>query len=57
VVDMPSQQFLRDAQSSAGIREAVRAQRGAVPVVAAKVEQKDVPIYLDGLGTVRRSTP
>jgi multidrug efflux system membrane fusion protein len=26
---------------------------GAVPVVAAKVEQKDVPIYLDGLGTVQ----
>ncbi len=26
---------------------------GSVPVVAAKVEQKDVPIYLDGLGTVQ----
>ena len=26
---------------------------GAVPVVAAKVQQKDVPIYLDGLGTVQ----
>ena len=26
---------------------------GAVPVVAAKVEQKDMPIYLDGLGTVQ----
>jgi multidrug efflux system membrane fusion protein len=26
---------------------------GAVPVVAAKVAQKDVPIYLDGLGTVQ----
>jgi len=26
---------------------------GAVPVVAAKVEQKDVPIYLNGLGTVQ----
>jgi multidrug efflux system membrane fusion protein len=26
---------------------------GAVPVVAAKVEKKDVPIYLDGLGTVQ----
>jgi membrane fusion protein, multidrug efflux system len=25
----------------------------AVPVVAGKVEQKDVPIYLDGLGTVQ----
>ena len=26
---------------------------GSVPVVAAKVEQKDVPIYLNGLGTVQ----
>jgi membrane fusion protein, multidrug efflux system len=26
---------------------------GAVPVVAGKVEQKDMPIYLDGLGTVQ----
>jgi membrane fusion protein, multidrug efflux system len=26
---------------------------GVVPVVAGKVEQKDVPIYLDGLGTVQ----
>ena len=26
---------------------------GAVPVVAANAEQKDVPIYLDGLGTVQ----
>ncbi|HEY2139158.1 MAG TPA: efflux RND transporter periplasmic adaptor subunit, partial [Chthoniobacterales bacterium] len=26
---------------------------GAVPVVAGKVEQKDVPIYLNGLGTVQ----
>ena len=26
---------------------------GPVPVVAGKVEQKDVPIYLDGLGTVQ----
>jgi multidrug efflux system membrane fusion protein len=26
---------------------------GAVPVIAGKVEQKDVPIYLDGLGTVQ----
>ena len=25
---------------------------GPVPVVAGKVEQKDMPIYLDGLGTV-----
>ena len=26
---------------------------GPVPVVAGKVEQKDTPIYLDGLGTVQ----
>ena len=26
---------------------------GPVPVVAGKVEQKDVPIFLDGLGTVQ----
>jgi multidrug efflux system membrane fusion protein len=26
---------------------------GPVPVVAGKVEQKDIPIYLDGLGTVQ----
>ncbi|HJW39335.1 MAG TPA: efflux RND transporter periplasmic adaptor subunit [Candidatus Udaeobacter sp.] len=26
---------------------------GSVPVVAGKVEQKDMPIYLDGLGTVQ----
>jgi multidrug efflux system membrane fusion protein len=26
---------------------------GAVPVVASKVEQRDMPIYLDGLGTVQ----
>src|SRR5262245_59447539 len=26
---------------------------GPVPVVAGRVEQKDVPIYLDGLGTVQ----
>jgi membrane fusion protein, multidrug efflux system len=26
---------------------------GSVPVVAGKAEQKDVPIYLDGLGTVQ----
>ncbi len=26
---------------------------GTVPVVAAKVEEKDVPVYLDGLGTVQ----
>ncbi|HEY2714195.1 MAG TPA: efflux RND transporter periplasmic adaptor subunit [Chthoniobacterales bacterium] len=29
------------------------ASAGPIPVVAGKVEQKDVPIYLDGLGTVQ----
>jgi membrane fusion protein, multidrug efflux system len=43
-----------DAQSSGGnTRNSPGAGGGAVPVVAAKVEQKDVPIYLDGLGTVQ----
>ena len=32
---------------------AARAGAGAVPVVAGRVEQQDVPIYLDGLGTVQ----
>ena len=30
-----------------------RATQGPVPVVAGTVAQKDVPIYLDGLGTVQ----
>src|SRR5471032_1948342 len=43
-----------DAQTSGGNRRnATGPGSGAVPVVAAKVEQKDVPIYLDGLGTVQ----
>ncbi len=38
---------------SAGRRGGGAAGGGPVPVVAGKVEQKDVPIYLDGLGTVQ----
>src|SRR5437016_10495984 len=48
------------SSSSAGAQSSGRDVRGgpgpgggAVPVVAGKVEQKDVPIYLDGLGTVQ----
>jgi len=43
-----------DAQTSGrNARNGPGSGGGAVPVVAAKVEQKDVPIYLDGLGTVQ----
>jgi multidrug efflux system membrane fusion protein len=46
-----------DALSSAGAGGGRRGgglgAGGVVPVVAGKVEQKDVPIYLDGLGTVQ----
>lgn len=38
---------------TSGRRGGSRAGGGAVPVVAGKVEQKDTPIYLDGLGTVQ----
>ena len=38
---------------TSGRRGGPRAGGGAVPVVAGKVEQKDTPIYLDGLGTVQ----
>jgi len=45
------------AQSSAstggGRRGGAGGSGGPVPVVAGKVEQKDVPIFLDGLGTVQ----
>jgi multidrug efflux system membrane fusion protein len=45
------------AQSSAGTgggrRGGGASAGGVVPVVAGKVEQKDMPIYLDGLGTVQ----
>jgi multidrug efflux system membrane fusion protein len=38
---------------ASGRRGGPRAGGGPVPVVAGKVEQKDTPIYLDGLGTVQ----
>ncbi len=38
---------------SSGRRGGFRAGGGPIPVVAGKVEQKDMPIYLDGLGTVQ----
>ena len=34
------------------VRDA-RAAAGSVPVVAGKVQQRDTPIYLDGIGTVQ----
>jgi multidrug efflux system membrane fusion protein len=39
--------------NSAGGRRGAMSGSGPVPVVAGRVEQKDVPIYLDGLGTVQ----
>jgi len=39
-------------KAAASARESQQAANRAVPVVAAKVTRKDVPIYLDGLGTV-----
>src|ERR1700676_641929 len=39
--------------ASSGRRGSGAGGGGAVPVVAGNVEQKDVPIYLDGLGTVQ----
>jgi multidrug efflux system membrane fusion protein len=41
------------AGGSSGRRGGLGAGGGSVPVVAGKVEQKDMPIYLDGLGTVQ----
>jgi multidrug efflux system membrane fusion protein len=43
----------RKAASKAKAAAAVRAGQAPVPVVAGKVGRKDVPIYLDGLGTVQ----
>ncbi len=43
----------RGASSQAAPSERGGVGIGPVPVVAGKVEQKDVPIYLDGLGTVQ----
>jgi multidrug efflux system membrane fusion protein len=42
-----------DPGGTSGRRGRAGAGGGPVPVVAGKVEQKDVPIYLDGLGTVQ----
>jgi membrane fusion protein, multidrug efflux system len=42
----------QSGESSGGGRRSM-ADGGPVPVVAGKVEQKDMPIYLDGLGTVQ----
>jgi multidrug efflux system membrane fusion protein len=39
-------------KAAASARESQQAANRAVPVVAAKVTRKDVPIYLDGLGSV-----
>ncbi len=45
---------IQQTRKSAAEKQAGPARGGfAVPVVAGKVEQKDVPIYLDGLGTVQ----
>ena len=41
------------ARPGAGRRGSFSAGGGVVPVVAGTVQQKDVPIYLDGLGTVQ----
>lgn len=41
------------AQGAGGRSGGPNAGGGPVPVVAGKVEQKDIPIYLDGLGTVQ----
>jgi multidrug efflux system membrane fusion protein len=41
------------AAGTSGRRGGPGAGGGPVPVVAGKAEQKDVPIYLDGLGTVQ----
>jgi len=41
------------AAGTPGRRGGPRAGGGPVPVVAGKVEEKDTPIYLDGLGTVQ----
>jgi multidrug efflux system membrane fusion protein len=41
------------AEGTSGRRGRSGAGGGPVPVVAGKVEQRDMPIYLDGLGTVQ----
>ena len=44
------------ASSAAKAAAAARSMIPEVPVIEGKVQQKDVPIYLDGLGTVRPIT-
>src|ERR1700719_3338940 len=48
-----SQSQATTSGGNAGRRGGGRVGGGAVPVVAGKVEEKDTPIYLDGLGTVQ----
>src|SRR6202043_1912810 len=48
-----SQSQATTSGGNAGRRGGGAAGGGPIPVVAGKVEQKDVPIYLDGLGTVQ----
>jgi membrane fusion protein, multidrug efflux system len=45
--------IVKRRQASAGAAGAARFGQPVVPVVAGTVMQKDVPIYLDGLGTVQ----
>jgi len=49
----PDQSASAAAGGPSGRRGGTGAGGGSVPVVAGKVEQKDMPIYLDGLGTVQ----
>src|SRR6476660_4563091 len=43
----------RPAQKAGSVAQGGRGAGGPVPVVAGTVVQKDVPLYLDGLGTVQ----
>jgi membrane fusion protein, multidrug efflux system len=49
----PDQTGSTATAGTSGRRGGARAGGGPVPVVAGKVEEKDTPIYLDGLGTVQ----
>lgn len=49
----PNQASLKGSAGPGGRRGGSMSGGGPVPVVAGKVEQKDMPIYLDGLGTVQ----
>jgi len=50
---VPDQSGSAAAGEPSGRRGGTGTGGGSVPVVAGKVEQKDMPIYLDGLGTVQ----